>query len=151
MIAGGSTRWHSVYNGLQVIREESVIFVHDGVRCLLSEGLVHSCYEQAVSLGSAIPVIGSKDSVRVMTGEESVSVDRDRVKLVQTPQTFLREGLPLAEQTKVFRSFLYAILEELGIEQQGFHSFRRFRVTPFESSYVPSAHLFQTLKRVRLL
>ena len=33
----------------------------------------------------------------------------------------------------------YPILEELGIEQLGFHSFRRFRVTHLESSYVPSA------------
>ena len=88
-VAGGATRFQSVYNGLQVIRDESVIFVHDGVRCLLSVGLVHSCYEQAVRLGSAIPVVDSKDSVRVVTGEESVSVDRSRVKLVQTPQTFL--------------------------------------------------------------
>lgn len=89
IVAGGATRFHSVYNGLQIIREESVIFVHDGVRCLLSVELVRSCYEQAVRLGSAIPVVSSKDSIRVVTGAESVSVDRSRVKLVQTPQTFL--------------------------------------------------------------
>ena len=40
MIAGGTTRYHSVRNGLQIIREEAVIFVHDGVRCLLSAELV---------------------------------------------------------------------------------------------------------------
>ncbi|HUI51525.1 MAG TPA: hypothetical protein VLX60_07060 [Terriglobales bacterium] len=33
----------------------------------------------------------------------------------------------------------YPILEELGIEQQGFHGFRPFRVTHLESSYVPPA------------
>ncbi|MBN8851432.1 MAG: 2-C-methyl-D-erythritol 4-phosphate cytidylyltransferase [Sphingobacteriales bacterium 50-39] len=104
-VAGGATRFHSVYNGLQIIRssaggrddgaerEEAVVFVHDGVRCLLSAELVHSCYEQAVRLGSAIPVVDSKDSIRVVTGEESVSVDRSRVKLVQTPQTFLSSVL----------------------------------------------------------
>lgn len=101
-VVGGATRFHSVYNGLQVIRspvgrdiglEEAVVFVHDGVRCLLSVELIHSCYEQAVRLGSAIPVVDSKDSVRVVTGEESVSVDRSRVKLVQTPQTFLSSVL----------------------------------------------------------
>jgi 2-C-methyl-D-erythritol 4-phosphate cytidylyltransferase len=104
MVAGGDTRWRSVYNGLQVIGspdgagvgpdgEEAVVFVHDGVRCLLSTALVHRCYEQAIRLGSAIPVVASKDSVRVMTGEGSAGVDRSRVKLVQTPQTFLSSVL----------------------------------------------------------
>jgi len=88
MIGGGATRWHSVRNGLQPIREDAVIFVHDGVRCLLSTELVHSCYEQAILLGSAIPVIDSRDSVRVITGEDSAAIERSRVKLVQTPQTF---------------------------------------------------------------
>ncbi len=86
---GGRTRFHSVQNGLRLINEESVIFVHDGVRCLVSGDLIRRCYEQAVALGSAIPVVDSKDSVRLVTGESNVVVDRSRVKLVQTPQTFL--------------------------------------------------------------
>ncbi|HEY4206170.1 MAG TPA: 2-C-methyl-D-erythritol 4-phosphate cytidylyltransferase, partial [Puia sp.] len=65
----------------------------DGVRCLLSSDLVHRCHEQTIRLGSAIPVVDSKDSVRVMTGDDSVNVDRSRVKLVQTPQTFLSNVL----------------------------------------------------------
>jgi 2-C-methyl-D-erythritol 4-phosphate cytidylyltransferase len=89
IVEGGRTRFQSVRNGLQPIREEAVIFVHDGVRCLLSTELVHSCYEQTVRLGSAIPVVDSKDSVRVVTGADSTAIDRSRVKLVQTPQTFL--------------------------------------------------------------
>jgi 2-C-methyl-D-erythritol 4-phosphate cytidylyltransferase len=86
---GGPTRFHSVQNGLKLINEECVIFVHDGVRCLVSRDLIHRCYEQAVSSGSAIPVVDSKDSVRLVTGEGNVVVDRSRIKLVQTPQTFL--------------------------------------------------------------
>ena len=86
---GGRTRFHSVQNGLKLINEDCVIFVHDGVRCLVSRDMIHRCYEQAVSLGSAIPVVDSKDSVRLVTGEGNVVVDRSRVKLVQTPQTFL--------------------------------------------------------------
>ncbi len=86
---GGLTRFHSVQNGLKLIKEECVIFVHDGVRCLVSGDLIQRCYEQAVALGSAIPVVDSKDSVRLVTGEGNEAVDRNRVKLVQTPQTFL--------------------------------------------------------------
>ena len=38
MVPGGETRFHSVKNGLPLVDEESIIFVHDGVRCLLSPG-----------------------------------------------------------------------------------------------------------------
>jgi 2-C-methyl-D-erythritol 4-phosphate cytidylyltransferase len=89
LTTGGSTRFHSVRNGLDMIKEDSAIFVHDGVRCLVSKELIHRCYEQAVLLGSAIPVVDSKDSVRLVTEIGNVVVDRSRVKLVQTPQTFL--------------------------------------------------------------
>ena len=90
LVEGGGTRFHSVQNGLELVREESVVFVHDGVRCLVSKGLVKRCYEQAALRGSAIPVVDSRDSVRLLMpqgGHEPV--DRSRVKLVQTPQTFL--------------------------------------------------------------
>lgn len=85
---GGRTRFHSVQNGLQLITEESIVFVHDGVRCLLSTDLIHRCYQAAIEFGSAIPVIDSKDSVRMITGDGNEALDRSRIKLVQTPQTF---------------------------------------------------------------
>jgi 2-C-methyl-D-erythritol 4-phosphate cytidylyltransferase len=86
--AGGKTRFHSVQNGLQLIKEESVVFVHDGVRCLLSVDLIHRCYQSAVEYGSAIPVVNSKDSVRLVLEKGNEALERDKVKLVQTPQTF---------------------------------------------------------------
>jgi 2-C-methyl-D-erythritol 4-phosphate cytidylyltransferase len=85
---GGRTRFHSVQNGLNLITEESIIFVHDGVRCLLSVDLIHRCYEAALELGSAIPVIDSKDSIRLITPDGNEALDRTKIKLVQTPQTF---------------------------------------------------------------
>lgn len=85
---GGPTRFHSVQNGLQLIKTECIIFVHDGVRCLLSTELIKQCYDAAKEHGSAIPVIDSKDSVRILKGAFYEAVDRHTVKLVQTPQTF---------------------------------------------------------------
>jgi integrase len=49
-----------------------------------------------------------------------------------------RTGTPFL-QSNFLRSSLYPILEELEIEKQGFHGFRRFRVTHLESSCVPPA------------
>jgi len=85
---GGRTRFHSVQNGLALIEEESIVFVHDAVRCLVTTELVKRCYDTAIEYGSAIPVIDSKDSVRIVTGNDNTAVERSSVKLVQTPQTF---------------------------------------------------------------
>ena len=71
-----------------MIEGDAIIFVHDGVRCLLTENLVHRCYAEAVNSGTAIPVIVSKDSVRVVNEEGNDAIDRNKVMLVQTPQTF---------------------------------------------------------------
>lgn len=85
---GGRTRFHSVQNGLALIEEESIVFVHDAVRCSLTTQLVQRCYEAAIEYGSAIPVVDSKDSVRIVTGDDNAAIERTLVKLVQTPQTF---------------------------------------------------------------
>jgi 2-C-methyl-D-erythritol 4-phosphate cytidylyltransferase len=85
---GGRTRFHSVQNGLELIKEECMIFVHDGVRCLLSKQLIHRCYAAALQNGSAIPVVDCKDSVRIVKGENNEAAERSNIKLVQTPQTF---------------------------------------------------------------
>lgn len=86
--AGGDTRFQSVKNGLALVEQEAIIFVHDGVRCLLSGELIHRCYAQAVETGTAIPAIISKDSIRLLTDEGNEAYDRNKVMLIQTPQTF---------------------------------------------------------------
>ena len=86
---GGRTRFHSVQNGLQLVDEESIVFVHDAVRCLLSVSLIHRCYEAALEFGAAIPVVDCKDSVRFVSTHGNEALERRNVKLVQTPQVFL--------------------------------------------------------------
>lgn len=88
LCAGGRTRFHSVQNGLALIVEESIIFVHDGVRCLLTGNLVKKCYEAAVENGTAIPVVECTDSVRMITDSGSKILNRSKLRLVQTPQAF---------------------------------------------------------------
>ncbi len=86
--AGGDTRFQSVKNGLALVEDEAIIFVHDGVRCLLSKKLIHRCYTQAVETGTAIPAVVSKDSIRIVSEDSNEAFDRNRVMLIQTPQTF---------------------------------------------------------------
>lgn len=92
--SGGANRFESVKNGVGKLgEEECIVFVHDGVRCLITKDLIHLCYESALENHIAIPVINSKDSVRIEEEGGSVGVDRHYVKLVQTPQTFHSEIL----------------------------------------------------------
>jgi 2-C-methyl-D-erythritol 4-phosphate cytidylyltransferase len=73
---------------LALIGNESIIFVHDGVRCLITKELIYRCYKQALESGTAIPAITSKDSIRILREEGNEAFDRNRVMLIQTPQTF---------------------------------------------------------------
>ncbi|TAD87307.1 MAG: 2-C-methyl-D-erythritol 4-phosphate cytidylyltransferase [Bacteroidetes bacterium] len=85
---GGETRFHSVRNGVNMIEAESIIFVHDGVRCLVSQQLIRYCFDSALLNGSAIPAVTAKDSVRLHTAAGFEAVDRTSVRMIQTPQTF---------------------------------------------------------------
>ena len=88
--SGGETRFHSVKNGLALANKESIIFVHDAVRCLVTTDLIHRCFENALKTGSAVPAFRSKDSVRLLNEEENDNevLDRFKVVFIQTPQTF---------------------------------------------------------------
>jgi 2-C-methyl-D-erythritol 4-phosphate cytidylyltransferase len=90
---GGRTRFHSVQQGLKLVQEDSIVFVHDAVRCLVSKALIHRCHDAVLEFGSAVPVTACKDSVRLLTEDGNDALDRDLVKLVQTPQTFYSKML----------------------------------------------------------
>ena len=72
IVSGGLTRFHSVQNGLKIIKEQSVVFVHDGVRCLITKELIKNCYEQAIEKGSAVPAVASSDSIRITRSKSVV-------------------------------------------------------------------------------
>jgi len=94
LVAGGATRFDSVKNGLKTIDAPGIVFVHDGVRCLVSKELIHRCYEQAIEKGNAIPAIAATDSIRIETEQQQhYVVNRAQVKIIQTPQTFQTEIL----------------------------------------------------------
>ena len=85
---GGETRFHSVKNGLALVGGEGIVGVHDGVRPFVSQEVIARCYSEAEAKHAVIPVIGVVETVRRLDGEDSVTVPRDKYKLVQTPQVF---------------------------------------------------------------
>ena len=100
IVEGGTTRFDSVKLGLQKITDEAVVFVHDGVRCLISVPLIRRCYIQAIEKGSAIPAVAATDSIRIVRNGSHYVNERQEVRIVQTPQTFLSKIiLPAFEQS----------------------------------------------------
>lgn len=93
LVEGGETRYHSVRNGLSLVREPSVVFVHDAARCLVTVDLIRRCQAAALARGSAVPVVPVRDSMRMVDGEGHSVVDRMKLRAVQTPQTFRSEIL----------------------------------------------------------
>ena len=85
---GGETRFHSVKNGLALVKGEGVVGVHDGVRPFVSQEVISRCYQDALTLKAVIPVIDVVETVRHLTENRSETVPRDQYKLVQTPQVF---------------------------------------------------------------
>lgn len=92
IVEGGATRYHSVVNGL-AIAPDGLIAVHDGVRPFVSTDVIDACFKTAAIAGAAIPVIEVVDTVRELTRESSRTVDRNRYRLVQTPQVFTSDLL----------------------------------------------------------
>ncbi|MBL0155389.1 MAG: 2-C-methyl-D-erythritol 4-phosphate cytidylyltransferase [Chitinophagaceae bacterium] len=88
---GGATRFESVKNGLALTAADSIIMVHDAVRCLVTAALIAHCCEEAALHGSAVPALYATDSIRLETGERNEAVDRRRIRIIQTPQTFKSE------------------------------------------------------------
>ncbi|HAK13150.1 MAG TPA: 2-C-methyl-D-erythritol 4-phosphate cytidylyltransferase, partial [Chitinophagaceae bacterium] len=83
LIVGGNTRFASVKNGVMAAPDNAIIFVHDGVRCLISPELIRACYAQTIEKGSAVPAVASTDSVRLSAADGSHHVvDRQFVQII---------------------------------------------------------------------
>ncbi len=118
LAVGGNTRFDSVKKGLEYVFENSVVFVHDGVRCLVSVSLIKKCYAQAVEKGSAVPATASTDSIRIMKDEKNFVENRHLVRAIQTPQTFLSSLILPAFQQDYKKEFTdeATVVESLGNE-----------------------------------
>ena len=103
------------------VREGSLVAVHDGVRPFVSEEVIRRSFEAAREHGAAIPVVPVVETVRQLypslTGEgPSVTIDRSRLRLVQTPQTFQLDILLRAYEQPYRENFTddASVVEALG-------------------------------------
>jgi len=118
IVKGGETRFHSVQNALTLVKEKSVVAIHDGVRPLVSFKTIEVCLSEAESKGNAIPVVDVVESLRHISKQDNLNkaVARSCYKLVQTPQCFTSEIILKAYEQEFDKSFTddASVVEKLG-------------------------------------
>lgn len=96
IVFGGTTRFQSVKNGLNYLKKtysemlllDTVVAVHDGARPLTDQVLIEKSFEMAHQGKANILAVPSSNSIRHGTIDGSKAIQRDKIWLIQTPQTF---------------------------------------------------------------
>jgi 2-C-methyl-D-erythritol 4-phosphate cytidylyltransferase/2-C-methyl-D-erythritol 2,4-cyclodiphosphate synthase len=95
VIAGGETRAESVRLGVSAAGPVPYVLVHDAARPLAGPGLIDAVIDATSQHGAAVPLLHIPDTVKRVTPEHTISgtLDREELRLAQTPQGARREWL----------------------------------------------------------
>tara|TARA_B100000674_G_scaffold449019_1_gene417884 strand:- start:220 stop:822 length:603 start_codon:yes stop_codon:yes gene_type:complete len=90
VVEGGYTRSESSYLGLQACSSKcEKVLIHDAARPFVSKEIYDSCIKYLDRYDSVIPIIPSKDtSVYFDSSKDIDFINREKIRLVQTPQAF---------------------------------------------------------------
>ncbi|MGB9043928.1 MAG: bifunctional 2-C-methyl-D-erythritol 4-phosphate cytidylyltransferase/2-C-methyl-D-erythritol 2,4-cyclodiphosphate synthase [Pseudolabrys sp.] len=101
-VSGGPTRQASVRAGLEALlpRSPDIVLIHDAARPFASANLIARAIEAAEKTGAAIPALPVTDTVKRVdkAGMVEATLDRNSIRLVQTPQAFAFPALLEAHQ-----------------------------------------------------
>jgi 2-C-methyl-D-erythritol 4-phosphate cytidylyltransferase len=113
---GGRDRFYSVRNGLELIGDQCLAGIHDGVRPLVSCETIINAFDEAEKYGNAIPAIPIIESVRSIGNNVSHPVKRDTLRIIQTPQVFHSSLIKKAYKQKYRSDFTddATVIEALG-------------------------------------
>lgn len=151
VVAGGSERQYSVWNGLKASSEASdVVLVHDAARPLVSRATIEAVIEAARAHGAAIAAVPEKNTVKVVKdGVVTATPDRSTLWAVQTPQGFSRSLLMAANEKAESDGFLgtddASLVERYGAKVHVvMDSYQNIKVTTPEDLVVAEAFLRQS-------
>ena len=84
---------------------DALVAIHDAARPFVSKQVIEDCFTMAKHKGNAVPVIPVRESVREVSGTLNKSIDRSKLRLVQTPQVFLSSDIKRAYQQPYNENF----------------------------------------------
>lgn len=122
IIPGGNTRQVSVNCGLAYADSGSFVAIHDGARPFITVEKINELVLTAHKFGAAAPGVVPKDTVKEIRGNSTIeaTIDREKLRLIQTPQVFKANVLKTAFEKAALDSFVgtddCSIAEHYGIE-----------------------------------
>lgn len=90
IVEGGRERYHSVANGLNAVKGEGYVFIHDGARPFLTEEILRRSYEAVKEYHACVVGMPVKDTIKIVDENRfaKMTPNRETVWQMQTPQVF---------------------------------------------------------------
>ena len=130
---GGATRQASVLAGLEALEAQKpdLVLIHDGARAFPSTPLVARAIEAALRHGAAAPATRLSDTVKEIDEAGAVvsTPSRDRLRTVQTPQSF-RFGLILEAHRRAAAAGVDGLTDDIAIADWAGHRSSVFEGDP---------------------
>lgn len=118
IIEGGNTRQKSVYNALQVVKNEYVL-IHDGARPLIRKDTIAYVLEAVVDKNAVTVMTKTTDTIKEVDTDGRIirTIDRSKLYNTQTPQAFRSDIIKQAHEKLKDGNFTddCSMLEELNI------------------------------------
>ncbi|MCI0737300.1 MAG: bifunctional 2-C-methyl-D-erythritol 4-phosphate cytidylyltransferase/2-C-methyl-D-erythritol 2,4-cyclodiphosphate synthase [Beijerinckiaceae bacterium] len=161
-VFGGSTRQESVRNGLEALSRlpspPEIVLIHDAARLFVTNELIQRAIGAAKTFGAAIPGISLTDTIKEIDADAKVivTVPRERLRSVQTPQSF-RFGLIWAAHLKAAAAGVLHLTDDAAIAEFAGHPVHVFagddanmKVTTSEDLASAEARLIAGLADIRI-
>ena len=100
VVPGGETGQQSIFNGLtalneaELITDDAVVLIHDGVRPLIDGETISACIESVREKGPTATVAPAIETIiRTEDGKVDEIIDRSQCRLARAPQGFIAADL----------------------------------------------------------
>ena len=90
VVAGGSQRYESVYNGLSACKDSDYVYIQDGARPFANEDMLLRVKEGVEKERAVVAAVPVKDTIKEAdeSGYGVRTLDRNKLWAIQTPQAF---------------------------------------------------------------
>lgn len=119
ILQGGAERYHSVWNGVQELKEDGYVFIHDGARPFVDEEIISRAFQEVQVHKACVVGMPVKDTIKVADKNEFVekTPNRSSLWMVQTPQVFENHIVRGAYSMLMRESYINVTDDAMVVEQ----------------------------------
>ena len=172
VVEGGATRRASIYNGLKALPPEAeLVAIHDAARPFVSAEVIRATLDAAAECGSGVISTPVVDTIRQLDadGAGSYTLARERLRAVQTPQSFrtaeilraheqaAREGVEATDDAALYEKYIGPVRlvgapgAEANVKLTNRADFERYQRTDAPRTRIGSGYDAHRLKEGRKL